>query len=612
VRRSVLALAAILLATACAAPTSSSDEPADGAPTTLRVAMPNPAWQGFDPQASYTYEQWEVLSCCLQRTLMMYPGLPDAAGTEPIPDLASAPPTISPDGLTWTFHLREGVHYAPPLQDVEVTSGDFVRALLRAGSPDAAGGPGYYLDLIEGYGAYAKGNAGSIVGVQAPDPHTLVVTETHPDGSLGYIFAMPMLAPIPPTPGDAGAPLGVATGHPYADGDGAGYGPFQIATGPYMWEGADHLAVGSPGERTPPGLPGTWRQQRPTIATLVRNPSWDPASDPDRPASPDRIEISIQAPTDPYSMLDDGAVDTVMGADPPPDVVRRYASSSELRSRTARITGAWSQVLTYNVAQPPFDDVHVRRAVTRALDLATIGRAIRFADQGTFFTHVVPDPWEGSLLSSWDPFASASGGNRTAAGRELDASRYGHDGRCTAPSCAHVLVGIEEHGRAGGRDAAAVAASMRHSLAGLGIHATFSTDVNCVDPRNHVAICVGGAWAPDFPSTANWFQPFLGAGIGTLDPTLLGATSHQLAAWGYPTREVPSIDDEYQRCVARQSVDATLCWARLDQSMTTTIVAIVPLFTNDVVRLDGPNVTAFSMDQAWGEPALDRIQVAPT
>ena len=37
----------------------------------------------------------------------------------------------SPDGLTYTFHIRQGVHYAPPLQNVTVQAQDFIRALLR-------------------------------------------------------------------------------------------------------------------------------------------------------------------------------------------------------------------------------------------------------------------------------------------------------------------------------------------------------------------------------------------------------------------------------------------------------------------------------------------------
>jgi len=41
----------------------------------------------------------------------------DAAqgGDTPVPDIASAPPTISADGLTYDFTLKDNVMWAPPL-----------------------------------------------------------------------------------------------------------------------------------------------------------------------------------------------------------------------------------------------------------------------------------------------------------------------------------------------------------------------------------------------------------------------------------------------------------------------------------------------------------------
>ena len=102
---------------------------------TLHVIATEPAFQGFDPQATYTAWPWELLRCCLVRTLMAFPGLPDFPGTQPVPDLAAGPPDVSTDGMTWTFHLQPGLHYAPPFQDVEITSADVPRALLRVGDP---------------------------------------------------------------------------------------------------------------------------------------------------------------------------------------------------------------------------------------------------------------------------------------------------------------------------------------------------------------------------------------------------------------------------------------------------------------------------------------------
>jgi len=86
---------------------------------------------GFDPQRSYGSVSWEFLRCCLARTLFAYSGQPGReGGGEARPDLASSW-EVSADGLTWTFRIREGLRYGPPLEDVEITAADFVRALLR-------------------------------------------------------------------------------------------------------------------------------------------------------------------------------------------------------------------------------------------------------------------------------------------------------------------------------------------------------------------------------------------------------------------------------------------------------------------------------------------------
>jgi hypothetical protein len=47
----------------------------------------------------------------------------------------------------------------------------------------------------------------------------------------------------------------------------------------------------------------------------------------------------------------------------------------------------------------------------------------------------------------------------------------------------------------------------------------------------------------------------------------------------------------------------------LDQVLVSQLAAVIPLDVQDVVRLAGRRVTAFSLDQAFAEPALDRIGV---
>jgi ABC-type transport system substrate-binding protein len=120
-------------------PSTAASPPATGG--TVRLALTSHGGGvypdlGYDPVHQDPAAGDEIYRCCLFRTLMSYNGrTTEEGGTIPLPDLASGVPTVSADRRTWVFKIRTGIHYAPPLQDVEVTAADFVRALERAWSP---------------------------------------------------------------------------------------------------------------------------------------------------------------------------------------------------------------------------------------------------------------------------------------------------------------------------------------------------------------------------------------------------------------------------------------------------------------------------------------------
>jgi len=184
----------------------------------------------LDPQAPFSVAsgQREFLRCCLARTLLSYTGRPTAeGGTVLHPDLATGLPEIFDDGLTWTFHLKEGIRYAPPFDSVEITAPDIVRALERTATPAIA--TEEYVAVyepIEGVREFADGEASTISGLETPDPHTLRIHLTVVTNDLGHRFALPATAPIPPSPTDPSARFGAAEGHDER------YGYFLAASGP--------------------------------------------------------------------------------------------------------------------------------------------------------------------------------------------------------------------------------------------------------------------------------------------------------------------------------------------------------------------------------------------
>jgi peptide/nickel transport system substrate-binding protein len=583
---------------------------------TVRVALADAPWAEFDPQASYTAQQWEILTCCLQRTLMAYPGFPGAVGAHAVPDLAVAPPQVTADGRTWTFTLRSGIHYAPPFDQVEVTAGDIVRALERTKYVD---GPGRtYLGIVEGYSAFAHGTADSIAGVVAVDPHTLRLTEVDPDPSIVDLMALPFSAPIPPGTAEQAGGLGVATGlslRPDPRGYARpflipGYGPRQVSTGPYMIEGAANLDPSRPlaAQPVPPGIDSPHAFGRQGHLTLVRNPAWNAADDPLRPAIPDRIEATI-LPPDPYGGLLADTYDVVLGSNPSVGELAQYQSSA-LRDRVHRAQAPSTHMVTMNLAQPPFDDVRVRRAFALALDRNIVREGVvRQAGQvgiGPLTDHVVPSSMVDDLLVGWHPSALPSSPNLAAARTWMRRSKYWQGGHCVGAACRPVLVG--------GNLAPIALQEMATALRRIGLHPVIDNTQPppCLDIRTHFGVCLSG-WQTDFPNTAGIFSEFL-SGLGGGDQvsfTGLGATPDQLRAVGLPGLTVPSVDDDYNRCAAQLPSLASLCWARLDQWLTDKLVVVVPIDNAVVVRVAGRRVTALSIDQWTGEPALNRIAVSP-
>ena len=96
----------------------------------------------------------------------------------PVPALA-ARWEISPDGLTYTFHLRPDAKWS---NGDPLTAQDCVDSWRRILTPSLAADYAYFLYLLRGAEAFNKGQTTdfSTVGVTARDAHTLVATLTHP------------------------------------------------------------------------------------------------------------------------------------------------------------------------------------------------------------------------------------------------------------------------------------------------------------------------------------------------------------------------------------------------------------------------------------------------
>jgi peptide/nickel transport system substrate-binding protein len=588
---------------------------------TLRVAMDIVGYEFFqkdvqedpprfdsvwDPSRTWAADPFELFRCCLLRTLMSYNGLSTSeGGAELQPDVALDHPVISDGGLTWTFRLKQGLHYAPPMADRTIEAADFIRGLERTlrldpfGAPDDphAFGPyaQYFQEVIAGAEEFGSGRVSSISGLEAPDAHTLVIHLTKPAGDLGARLAMGAAAPLPP---------GAADGH---DGD---YGRYLVASGPYMIEGSANLDPTLPSHQQP-AVSGYVPE---TSLTLVRNPSWDPTTDGLRAAYAERIEIIHM---DDYqevleAILHD-EIDLSLGMDLDPADIDRLRSDSAVAPRihvSPALTTIW---ITMNLAAPPFDDVHVRRA----LNLATNKRAlVELMDPGgRVQSHAIPDAFENGLLSDYAPYGTVDdAGSIERAKAAMMQSRYDVDGDgvCDQPACEQIHVGVREDFP----ERVLAAESLATQLAQIGV----GLEVERVTPdeffgslSSHPPLVFIFGWNSDYLNASSWFGPLatkaaLGAEVDA-NGSLIGADADFITALGFEITDVPNLDDRIDECVAQVGAAQFECWAQVDQYLMERVVPWIPLYDRQSSRLTSPSVTRFSFDASITMPALDRIAV---
>ncbi len=99
----------------------------------------------------------------------------------------------SEDGLTWTFHLRDGLKWS---DGTDLTANDFVYSWKRVCDPMvAAPYAETVLGMVKGYSEAIEGNLDAL-GVSAPDDKTLVVELTAPCSYFGSLAAFATLSPV--------------------------------------------------------------------------------------------------------------------------------------------------------------------------------------------------------------------------------------------------------------------------------------------------------------------------------------------------------------------------------------------------------------------------------
>ena len=343
-------------------------------------------WDTLDPGETYYAYAWNFARL-YGRSLLMFKSAPGKDGNTLVPDLAESLGQSSKDVKTWTYKLRQGVKFD---DGTEVTSADVKYAVLR--STDKAtfpNGPAYWegvLDLPEGYkGPYKTPDMNTDSAIETPDKYTIVFHTKQPFAAFDYLAQQPNTMPVP------------------KDKDtGAKYKNSIVSTGPYKFEDLQ------PGKSF----------------NLVRNDQWDPATDPNRKALPDRIEVSLNVNADDIdNRVISGDLDIdVVGTGVQPAALSRVLQDPALKENADNPLAARLNYTSINPTVPPLDNIECRKAIMYAMDHTAYQTAYggQFAG-GDLATTILPPNVPGYQAFDLYPNGQDHKGDVEAAKKSLEA-----------------------------------------------------------------------------------------------------------------------------------------------------------------------------------------------
>ncbi len=270
---------------------------------------------------------------------------------------------LSADGLTYTFHLRDGVHF----QD---------------GTPYDAVAQKFALDRMHGNpAAVAQDECGPrvVAGVEAPDGLTLRITLTAPDAAFLAALAGPCGMAVSPAAveklGNAAFAL-----HP------VGSGPFALGE----VKAGDHVS-------------------------LTRNPSYWRRSDLDGRPLPYLEKLDWHILPDEgrrLQMLQSGDLDLLSGDALPYDAIDALKQNAALMYDQRPGLG-WSGFML-NRSRPPFSNRALAQAVQQAIDRDAVIQSVDHGYPPRADNGEIPPPFAWAIDSSYVPYRYDPDGARAS------------------------------------------------------------------------------------------------------------------------------------------------------------------------------------------------------
>jgi peptide/nickel transport system substrate-binding protein len=295
-----------------------------------------------DPGNTYYAFMWNFTRLYTM-PLMTYKSSPGSQGLQVVPDLATAPGTVSNNGLTWTYHIKPNVKFE---DGTTVTSADVKYAVERTFDRSLFPlGPSYYPLLLGGNASTYPGpfkdrskNLMGLTAIDTPNATTVVFHLAKPFADFNYVAAIPQSAPVPPNKDT-----------------GANYQLHPMSTGPYKFQS----------------------YQLNKQLTMVPNTFWNPATDPKAKQLVSKVTVTMNMnANDIDNRLLAGDLNVDMAGTGVQAAARaKILSSSSLKASSDDPISGFLWYAYLNTVVPPMNNVHCRMAIEYAANKTNLQTA---------------------------------------------------------------------------------------------------------------------------------------------------------------------------------------------------------------------------------------------
>jgi peptide/nickel transport system substrate-binding protein len=504
----------------------------------------------FDP--GNTYYAWVLnFDRLFVMPMFTFKSCPGACGEQLVPDLATDMGTVSDNGLTWTFHIQSDVKFE---DGTVATAQDVKYGIERTYDRTvAANGPTYYQALLTDPkypGPYKDKNPAGLTAIDTPNATTLVFHLVAPFPDLPDVLAFPSSAPVP-----------------QAKDTGANYQLHPVSTGPYMFKNY------------------TLNKQ----LTLVPNPEWNPATDPNAKQLPSQIIVNLnvsQPDIDNRLIHGDIQVDSA-GTGLAAAGRAQVLSSPTLKANSDNPVNGFARFIYLNTKVAPMNNLHCREAVEYAANKVTMQTAWGGpVAGGQIASTIMPPNIQGYKSFDYYNALSQSTGDLKDAKTQL--------AMCGQPNGFSTSMAY----RSDRPTEVAAVTALQASLAQAGIKVTlkgfpagsYYTDFagSPAYVHSHDLGMAAGGWGADWPD-----------GFGFLDSLIAGNTISATGNSNIAEENDPVINNLFTQSSKVTGAARTAIWSQIDEQAMKDAV-ILPMVYQKVLLYRPANLTNVYVQAFYG------------